>query len=69
MCQPTLTRSPFRRSSSAPVIAVVVPGSRKADAVLTTLQGPISEVCPATVLRRHSGAKLYLDREAARLVL
>jgi glucosamine-6-phosphate deaminase len=54
---------------SAPVISVVVPGPRKANAVLTTLRGPISEACPATVLRGHKGAKLYLDREAARLVL
>jgi glucosamine-6-phosphate deaminase len=54
---------------SAPFVSVVVPGARKANAVLTTLKGPISESCPASVLRRHPGAKLYLDREAARLVL
>jgi glucosamine-6-phosphate deaminase len=54
---------------SAPHVSVVVPGARKANAVLTTLRGPISEACPASVLRRHKGAKLYLDREAARLVL
>jgi glucosamine-6-phosphate deaminase len=53
----------------APFVSVAVPGPRKANAVLTTLQGPISEACPATALRRHAGAKLYLDREAARLVL
>ena len=53
----------------APVVSVVVPGPRKANAVLTTLRGPISESCPATALRRHPGAKLYLDRESARLVL
>jgi glucosamine-6-phosphate deaminase len=53
----------------APVVSVVVPGPRKANAVLTTLQGPISEACPASVLRRHAGARLYLDRESARLVL
>jgi glucosamine-6-phosphate deaminase len=53
----------------APVISVIVPGPRKANAVLTTLRGPISEACPATALRRHSGARLYLDRDAARLVL
>jgi glucosamine-6-phosphate deaminase len=51
------------------VVSVVVPGARKANAVLTTLRGPISEACPATALRRHPGAKLYLDRESARLVL
>jgi glucosamine-6-phosphate deaminase len=53
----------------APVVSVVVPGPRKANAVLTALRGPISEACPATALRRHSGARLYLDRESARLVL
>ncbi len=54
---------------SAPVISVVVPGARKAEAVLATLKGPISESCPASALRRHVGARLYLDRESARLVI
>jgi glucosamine-6-phosphate deaminase len=53
----------------APVVSVVVPGARKANAVLNTLRGPIGEACPATALRGHGGAKLYLDRDAARLVL
>jgi glucosamine-6-phosphate deaminase len=54
---------------AAPVVSVVVPGPRKAEAVLNTLRAPISEACPATVLRRHRGAVLYLDRDSARLVL
>lgn len=53
----------------APVVSVIVPGPRKANAVLNTLRGPINESCPATALRRHVGARLYLDRESARLVL
>lgn len=53
----------------AKVLSIVVPGPRKANAVLETLRGPISEACPATILRRHPGATLYLDREAARLAL
>ena len=53
----------------APKVSVIVPGPRKANAVLTTLRGPINEACPASALRRHPGAKLYLDRDAARLVL
>jgi glucosamine-6-phosphate deaminase len=53
----------------APVVSVIVPGPRKANAVLNTLRGPISEACPASALRRHAGAILYLDRDAARLVL
>jgi glucosamine-6-phosphate deaminase len=54
---------------SAPTVSVVVPGPRKAEAVLTTLRGPIAESCPASVLRLHAGATLHLDRESARLVI
>lgn len=54
---------------AAPVVSLCVPGPRKADAVLATLRGPIAESCPASALRRHPGATLYLDRESARLVL
>lgn len=54
---------------SAAVVTVVAPGPRKANAVLATLRGPIAESCPASALRRHPGATLYLDRESARLVM
>ncbi|WP_165074042.1 glucosamine-6-phosphate deaminase [Paludisphaera rhizosphaerae] len=53
----------------APVVSVVAVGPRKAEAVQATLRGPISEACPATALRRHSGATLYLDRDSAKFVL
>jgi glucosamine-6-phosphate deaminase len=62
----TLTIPALLRASA---LFVIVPGPRKANAVLTTLRGPIAEGCPATALRRHPGARLYLDRDAARLVL
>ncbi len=54
---------------AAPVVSVIVPGPRKAEAVLATLRGPIHESCPASALRRHAGATLYLDRDAAKLVV
>ncbi|WP_435021006.1 glucosamine-6-phosphate deaminase [Tundrisphaera sp. TA3] len=54
---------------SAPILSVVVPGPRKAEAVLATLRGPITEACPASALRRHPGATLHLDRDSARLLL
>lgn len=53
----------------APELFVVVPGTRKANAVLGTLRGPIQESCPASALRRHPGAVLYLDRDSARGVV
>ncbi len=61
----TITIPVFLR---APVISVVAPGPRKAQAVLATLRGPVTEACPATALRGCAGAKLYLDRDSARLV-
>ncbi len=54
---------------SALVVSVVVLGPHKAEAVPATLRGPIAELCPASALRHHQGAMLYLDRDAARLVL
>lgn len=53
---------------AAPALTVVVPGPRKAEAVRRTLGEPMAEACPATALRRHVGAVLYLDRESAALV-
>lgn len=53
---------------SAAVVSVVVPGPRKAEAVRAMLRGPVGEACPATALREHPGARLYLDRESAALL-
>lgn len=44
----------------------VVPGPRKAAAVKAALQGPVSTECPASILRTHPAAVLYLDDDAAR---
>lgn len=43
----------------------VVPGPTKAKAVKATLEGPVSEACPATILRMHDDAHLYLDAASA----
>jgi glucosamine-6-phosphate deaminase len=48
-----------------PRLIVSVPGRRKADIVRRTLEEPVSTGCPATILRRHPDAKLYLDVESA----
>ena len=53
---------------SAPRLCVVVPGPRKAEAVLATIAGPISEACPASILRTHPGAVIYLDGDSSRLL-
>lgn len=47
----------------------VVPAATKADAACAMLRGPVTEACPASILRRHEDATLYLDRDSGRLVL
>jgi glucosamine-6-phosphate deaminase len=42
----------------------VVPGAAKREAVRRTLAGPIDTACPASILRTHPGATLYLDAES-----
>ncbi|MEQ9296954.1 MAG: glucosamine-6-phosphate deaminase [Cyclobacteriaceae bacterium] len=46
---------------SAKHMCCVVPGSTKASAVRNTLEGEISTACPASILRKHHSAVLYLD--------
>ena len=43
----------------------IVPAKTKAAAVKRTLEGAINEDCPATILRRHESAKLYLDGDSS----
>lgn len=48
-----------------PKLIASVPGSRKAKIMRVTLEAPISTNCPATVLRTHPDATVYLDKESA----
>ena len=50
---------------SARYLNIVVPGIRKAEAVKNTLTTVVSTKCPATILRRHQEAVLYIDRDSA----
>lgn len=61
----TLTCPVFIR---APKLFCIVPALTKAQAVRRTLQGAINEECPATVLREHNSALLYLDADSASLL-
>jgi glucosamine-6-phosphate deaminase len=48
-----------------PELICSVPGPRKAEIVRRTLTEAISAELPATALRRHGNATIYLDRESA----
>lgn len=46
-------------------ILCMVPETRKADAVYRSLNGPIVDTCPASILRNMPHARLLLDRDSA----
>ena len=46
----------------------VVPAPTKANAVKNTVEGPISEQCPATILRNKDNAILYCDADSSALL-
>lgn len=62
----TLTLKVFQHAAK---LSGVVPGPRKARAVAATLKGPITQDCPATLMRNHPDARLFLDGESAALIV
>lgn len=74
-CFSSLTQVPTKALSltipalfSSRFIYCMVPGSTKAAAVRDSIKGPVSTSCPASVLRRHLRATLYLDQDSAALL-
>lgn len=53
---------------SAKTIVCVVPGPTKARAVFNSLNGPVTPLCPASILREHPAARLFIDRDSAALL-
>lgn len=54
---------------SAKHLICTVPASTKANAVKAMLYGEYGEICPASALRKHKGAQLFLDTDSAAKVL
>ena len=57
-----------RQTLKAKEILVVVPDSRKALAVRACLEGEISPLAPASILRAHPNTTFYLDQNSAALL-
>jgi glucosamine-6-phosphate deaminase len=57
-----------RQVLKAKEILAVVPDSRKAQAVKACFEGEISPMAPASILRTHPSATVYLDRNSAALL-
>jgi len=50
-------------------IFCIVPAKSKAEAVKKTVYGPISTSCPASIIRKHISATLFLDMDSASLLI
>ncbi|HUG53767.1 MAG TPA: glucosamine-6-phosphate deaminase [Vicinamibacteria bacterium] len=48
-----------------PRVVAIVPGPAKRPAVTAALEGPVTTACPASILRRHPDATLFLDEDSA----
>jgi len=57
-----------RQILKAEEIIAIVPDRRKAVAVKECLEGEISPMAPASILRQHTNTTLYLDRNSASLL-
>ena len=57
---PTLVKAPW--------LFCIVPAKTKAHAVAATVNGEITEACPATILRTRKNSVLYLDNESSVLL-
>jgi glucosamine-6-phosphate deaminase len=49
-------------------IIALVPDARKADAVRSCVEGPVSPFVPASALQTHAHTTVYLDRDSAALL-
>ena len=50
---------------AAQQLFVMAPGPAKASAVKASVEGPLTNQCPASILRQHPRAELFLDRDSA----
>lgn len=57
-----------RQILKAKEILAVVPDKRKAQAIKACFEGEISPLAPASILRRHPNATIYLDTNSASLL-
>ena len=58
----------IRQIMKSACLIVSVPEKRKAEAVKYTLEGQVTNMCPASILQRHKNCKIFMDKEAASLL-
>ncbi len=58
----------IRQIMKSAAIINTVPDLRKAKAVKGALEGPVSNLCPASILQTHKDCHTYLDKDSASLL-
>jgi len=58
----------IRQIMKSECLIVSVPEKRKAEAVKNALEGPVTNMCPASILQQHENCKIFLDEDAASLL-
>jgi glucosamine-6-phosphate deaminase len=53
---------------ACPRLFAIVPGPAKRQAIKSAIEAPIATTCPASILRRHPDAHLFIDRDSASLL-
>jgi glucosamine-6-phosphate deaminase len=54
-----------RQLMRSKALVLSVPDARKADAVHDALEGPITNLCPASIVQRHPACQVFLDIDSA----
>ncbi|MEX3010434.1 glucosamine-6-phosphate deaminase [Hoeflea sp. TYP-13] len=54
----------IRQIMNSRAIICTVPDERKAIAVRNAVEGPVSNLCPASILQKHGETRLFLDKSA-----
>jgi glucosamine-6-phosphate deaminase len=58
----------IRQIMKSACLLVSVPEKRKAEAVKNALEGPVTNMCPASILQQHKNCKIFTDEDAASLL-
>jgi glucosamine-6-phosphate deaminase len=59
----------IRQIMKSKTIICSVPDLRKAQAVKNCLEGPVTNLCPASILQEHSDCEIWLDQDSASLLV
>ncbi|MHC4070065.1 MAG: glucosamine-6-phosphate deaminase [Planctomycetota bacterium] len=58
----------IRQIMKSRCIIVSVPEKRKAKAVKESIEGPVTNMCPASILQEHADCRVFLDEESSELL-